>query len=59
MYQSVKDEEWVDPSRVNKAWACWHWVWLSGYWATKKAERWKTYKEILKYYYQDIKIDKI
>lgn len=58
VYKSIKDSIWVDLTRA-KAWTCGHWVWLSGYWATKMAEEGKTYVEILLHYYQNVSLKKI
>lgn len=55
VYQSVEDQEWVDLNRANK-WQCGHWVGLSWYWATKKAEKGWDYQKILNYYYKNIDI---
>lgn len=37
----------------------WHGVWLSGKWAERLAQKWVTYSQILKYYYDWIHIESI
>lgn len=56
VYQSIEDSVGVDP---NRTWheACGHGVGLSWYGSTQLAKQGKKYDEILKHYYQKIKID--
>jgi peptidoglycan hydrolase-like amidase len=58
VYKSVPDEFWKDLRRYKK-WLCWHWVWLSWFWAENLARKWWSYKKILYYYYDWVEIKKI
>jgi peptidoglycan hydrolase-like amidase len=50
--QSVSDPAWEWKTQF------WHWVWISGIWATAMAEAGKTYKEIIQYYMNWVAIEK-
>lgn len=50
--QSVSDPAWEWKTQL------WHWVWISGIWATAMAESGKTYKEIIQYYMNWVAIEK-
>lgn len=58
VYQSVNDEYWKDMDRYRKK-LCWHWVWLSWAWAETLWKMWWSYKKILYYYYQEVRIWKL
>lgn len=59
VYQSIEDKIGVDITRLDKPGQCGHWVGLSGYGATKLAEKGWSYKDILKHYYQKIDFKKM
>jgi peptidoglycan hydrolase-like amidase len=64
---SAKEKRWRTDTPYLKTrfdlWICkkkdflWHWVWLSGLGAERRAKFGRSYQDILKYYYPGIKIE--